>query len=156
MSLGTLLPAAGNVFLELAKFIPLNDKWTHSPLTLTILALMGLVAHRLKLTGYNLYLLAVLGVAFHLAADFLFDFPLLFFNASTDDIGGWWLYPFTRVTLYGPRLEPGIEILPWYLIIEGIFLAGAVYYWRRWELAGYGAVAMIVTLAFFGYIPGVA
>ena len=163
LSLGTLLPAAGNIFLGLAQSLLqyndqglLSDKWTHSPLTVAILALLGYVAHRANIPHHGLYLMAILGWAFHLGSDFFFDFALLYFNATTDDIGGWWLFPFTRVTLYGPRLEPGFEILPWYLIIEGLLVAGAALYWRKWVLAGYGMVAMIVTLAFIGYIPGVS
>ena len=155
LSLGTLLPAAGNVFLSLAQSISLNDKWTHSPLTLAILVTLGVIAHHWKFPCHNLYLMTVLGWAFHLGADFLFDFVLLYFNSSTDDIGGWWLYPFTRVTLYGPRLEPGWEILPWYLIIEALLLVGAAFYGHKWVLVGYGMIAMVVTLAFVGYIPGV-
>ena len=86
LSLGTLLPAAGNVFLSLAHSITLNDKWTHSPLTLAILVALGLIAWRGKLPYHNLYLMTVMGWASHLGSDFLFDFALLYFNSSTNGL----------------------------------------------------------------------
>ena len=154
LTVGTLSPAAINVLLGYINFLDLNDKWSHSPLMLASLLLVAGVVYKLHFPFRVVLLMFVLGVASHLVGDFLFDFPLLYFSDRIDSVGGWWLFPFRRVTLTGPQLEPGFQIQPWELILEGVFLLGTLKLWARKDLWLYSLGTVTVTLLWVGYVPG--
>ena len=153
LTCGTFLPAVSNLALQAFDIFGLHWKWSHSPLILAFLVLLCGLSYALRVPYRHVFLFFVFGVASHLIADYLFDFPLLYFSANTDDVGGWWLYPMKIITIRGPQLEPGWNILPWYLFFEGIVLASSVWRWKRRDLAIYSAIVFLVSLGWFGYLP---
>ena len=146
LTAGTLFPAVSNVILSEIGLFGLNNKWSHSPLMLGSLGLVCFLTYVKSVPCRNVFLLFVLGVASHLTADYLFDFPLLYFSSGTDDVGGWWLFPIARIAVTGPQLSPGFDILPWYLLIEMAVLFWSVWLWKRWDLPVYAVVIFLLTL----------
>ena len=84
-----------------------------------------------------------LGVASHLVSDILFDFPLIYFANNVDDMGGVWFFPYQPFIIRYE--EPGFNIQPWELLLEGAFLLWMFRMWKRWDLVVFGSVISIGT-----------
>ena len=154
LTLGTLFPAASNVALQYLNVFGLNHFWSHSPVLLVPLVILGILAYGLHVPHRRVPLLFAFGVASHLINDMISDFPLLYFSDRVDDMGGPWFFPWRPIIIEGPQLEPGFEIQPWELIFEGVFLLWTLGLWSRRDLGLYSALVVGVTLVWILHVPG--
>ena len=151
LTAGTLLPAASNITLFFINILGINHYWSHSPLLLVPLGLLGVASLRSRLPFRRVPLYFTLGVISHLVADVVFDFPLIYLSSSVDENGPW-LFPWQPFRIH--YVGPGVDFLPWVLIIEGVLLAWVVWLWRRWDLAVYGTIVSVVTVAWLIWREG--
>lgn len=107
-----------NEFMKATDIFGISNRWTHTPLIIVACLLASGLVYLLRLPHRWVLLLFCLGVISHLVGDFVTDFALLYFSDRTDDIGGWWLFPFERITIKNPRLDPGFSIRGWQLLVE--------------------------------------
>jgi hypothetical protein len=151
LTAGTLFPAASNKTLLYISVFGINHYWSHSPLLLVPLGLLGIVSLWTPFSFRRVPLYFVLGIFSHLVADVIFDFPLIYLSNSVDENGPW-LFPWQPFRIH--YLGQGVDFLPWVLIIEGAFLAWAVWMWRRWDLAVYGVIVSAVTITWLIWRDG--
>jgi hypothetical protein len=149
LTAGTLFPAASNFALQHIIGFNISHFWSHSPLLLVPLGLLGISSLWTKFPFRRVPLIFALGVLIHLVLDFLVDFPLLYLSNDTDDVGGHWLYPWRPFLI---RYNgPGFDFLPWVLIVEGVALLGILWLWKRLDLLVYGVVVTAVTIGAVAY-----
>jgi hypothetical protein len=144
LTAGTLFPAASNIALTYVNVFGVHHFWSHSPLLLVPLGILGILCLQFQGSFRRAPIFFALGIASHLIVDLLFDFPLIYFSNDVDDIGGPWFFPWQPFLIRYE--EPGFEIQPWELMLEGLFLAWIVWKWRRRDLAVYGVVVAAVTV----------
>ncbi len=120
-----------NEFMKATHIFGLTNRWSHTPLIILVCIFASGLVYLLRLPYRWVLLLFALGAISHLVGDFVTDFALLYFSDQTNDIGGWWLFPFDRVTVKQPRLEPGFSIRNWQLLVETIWLAVTLWLWYR-------------------------
>ena len=152
LTLGPLFPAVSNVALKYFSEFGVNHFWSHSPLLLAPLLIVGLLSYGMRVPCHRAPFLLALGLASHLIGDMLFDFPLIYFSDRVDDIGGPWFYPWRPILIRYE--EPGFNIQPWELLLEGIFLIWTLKLWARRDLLVYAGVVVIATLIWIVYVPG--
>lgn len=144
LAIGGIFPSVSNEVLKHVNIFGINHFWSHSPLLLIPLGLIGMVSLRTPFPFRRVPIYFALGLFSHLVADVVFDFPLIYFGSSVDENGPW-LFPWQPFRIH--YVGPGVDFLPWVLIIEGAILAWSVWLWRRWELAVYGLVVSASTVA---------
>ena len=144
LTAGSLLPAAGNVALKYLSIPGVTHSWSHSPLLLIPLGLLGALIYVIPFRFRWVPLLFAVGVASHLINDIIFAFPLLYLSNATDDVGGSWFFPW-RLVLFRYN-GPGFDIQPWELMLEGVFLLGTLWMWKRWDLVFYGSFVSVFTV----------
>jgi hypothetical protein len=149
LTAGTLFPSASNITLQYINLFGIGHYWSHSPLLLLPLGILGVLALRTAFPFRRVPLIFALGMLSHLVLDFLFDFPLIYFSNDVDDVGGHWFYPWRPFLI---RYNgPGFDILPWELMVEGVLLMGILLMWKRLDLVLYSAVVVAVTIAAVAY-----
>ena len=144
LAAGTVLPAVSNVAMQHLNFIGVNHFWSHSPLLLVPLGILGILAYTIPVPLRRVPLFFALGVASHLISDIIFDFPLIYLSDSVDDIGGPWFFPWRPILIR--YRETGFDVQLWELILEGLFLLWALRIWRRWDTVLFGAIALSGTM----------
>ncbi len=143
LTAGTVFPCASNVALKQWDFFGIHHFWSHSPLLLVPLAMLAIMAYPTPLILRRIPFFLALGFASHLVNDILFDFPLIYFSDGVDDIGGPWFFPWRPFLI---RYDgPGFNIQPWEWILEGLFLVGMIWMWKKWYLAVFGVAVVAGT-----------
>ena len=152
LTCGSLFPAVSGVVLQSYPVFGISHFWGHSPLLIVPLLIVGFLMHWSKVPHHRVPLLFALGVASHLINDILFDFPLIYFSDRVDDMGGAWFYPWRPIII---RYEqPGFNIQPWELILEGVFLMWTLKLWARRDLWLYATGVVAATVIWIINVPG--
>lgn len=144
LTAGAVFPAVSNVAIKNLGFLEFPNFWSHSPLLLIPFGLLGALVGIIPSKFRWVPLLFAVGVASHLVTDIIFDFPLIYLSNDVDDIGGPWFFPW-RPFLFR-YTQPGFDIQPWALMLEGMFFFGILQMRKRWDMVVVGVIAAVGTM----------